>query len=169
MDLPLHPALTHIPLSLALLLPVLIGALAWLLWRERARGGVWLLVVGLQVVLVGSATVATFTGETDARQVERVTGRAAIDAHEDAAQLFLLAAVLTLGLLLAALGFKERALALTLAAGALALATTALGLRTGYRGGELVYRHGAARAHEAYAPRREAEAEPKGEPAPGSR
>jgi len=147
-DLPLHPPFVHLPLGLSVLLPFLVGGLAWLVRKRRAGRGAWLLVIGLQVLLVGSAVTATITGERDGRQVERVTGRGPIDTHEDAAQLFLLAAFLGLGLLIAALAMKQRAFVLTLAATALALLTAGLGARTGYRGGELVYRHGAAGAHE---------------------
>ncbi len=152
MDLPTHPPFVHLPLALAVLLPLLIAGLAWLVWRKRAGRPAWLLVVGLQVMLAGSAMVATITGEADGHRVEQVTGRGPLDAHEDAAQFFLLAAVLTLGLLVAGVAMTERALALTLAAGVVALVTAGLGVRTGYRGGELVYKHGAATAHDMYAP-----------------
>ena len=142
------------PLALAVVVPLLVCGLLWLVWRRRAGAGAWALVIGFQVLLVGSASVATITGEDDARQVEQVTGRAPIDAHEDAAQLFLLAAALTLGVLIAASAIERRALALIAAAAALSLGTAALGVRTGYRGGELVYRHGAAAAHDTDASRR---------------
>lgn len=153
MGLPLHPLVVHVPLCLALLAPALVGGLAWLVWRRRAGGVEWLFVVGIQLVLVASTVTATITGEDDGRQVESVVGRVPIDAHEDAAQIFLVAAVSTLGLLIGAAALTRHALALLLGAFVIALVTAVLGVRTGHKGGELVYRHGAASAHDGYAPR----------------
>jgi uncharacterized membrane protein len=144
---PLHPALVHLPLSLALLVPF--AALATLIAVRRgalpARG--WMVVVVLQALLVGSAWVALESGEDEEERVERVVPHERIHEHHDAAEWFLVLSGLALGAAaigLAGGGLGSAARAATLLLGALTLAAA---LRTGLLGGALVYEHGAASAY----------------------
>ena len=144
---PLHPAVVHLPLALAMLLPL--GALAAAL--AIARGAVgprfWAVLVALQLLLAGSAFLAVETGEDQEERVEEVVGEAPLESHEEAAERLLwvaaaAAAVADAGLLPGAAGRAGRAA--TVATGALALAAA---LQVGHSGGALVYQHGAAQAY----------------------
>ena len=144
---PLHPAVVHLPIALALLIPLV--AFAALL---AARGGwlpvrAWGFVVLLQACLVGSAWLAMETGEEEEERVERVVAERHIEDHEESAERMLWAA--GIALLVIAAGFAPgRAGALARPLGfALSLGVLALAVDVGHTGGELVYRHGAASAY----------------------
>jgi uncharacterized membrane protein len=145
---PLHPAVVHVPLGLALVLPLVAAGLALALWRGLLPRRSWAVVVLLQLVLVGGAAAALLTGGHEEDRVERVVGKAPIHRHEEAAEDFLWAAVAVLAVAGAVLLLPARAVP----AGALVtvgatLVVAALALRTGKAGGELVYRFGAAAAY----------------------
>lgn len=149
MSTPLHPLLVHFPIALAVLMPLI--ALALLLaWRQGALPRrTWLIAVALQAALVGSGFAASQTGEADEERVEAVVPEAALEAHEEAAEVFVYGAAAVLGIaLLAAVIRQERAARWI--AGVATLGTIAvlgLGYRTGQAGGKLVYEHGAASAY----------------------
>ncbi|MDQ3265810.1 MAG: hypothetical protein M3Y59_19505 [Myxococcota bacterium] len=148
-SLPLHPALVHLPMGLAVALPILAIGLAWAIWKGKLGRTGWLAMVGLQALLVGGAFVALNTGEKEEEVVEAVVPEAAIEEHEEAAQQFTFAAVVTL--VLAGLGVvrkSDRWLKIGSAATAVAsVAVLLLGLRVGHEGGKLVYVHNAGAAH----------------------
>jgi uncharacterized membrane protein len=144
---PLHPAVVHIPLALALLSPfvALAGVLAvargWLPVRA------WTAVVLLQALLAGSAWLALETGEEEEERVEDVVGEKPLEEHEEAAERFLAIAVAGLavsgaGLLSGKAGSYGRVASVV--SGALILAAA---VAVGDSGGELVYEHGAAQAY----------------------
>ena len=72
---PLHPAIVHFPIALALLIPVfsMLGILA--IRSDLLPRRVWWGVVLLQALLVGFAWLATETGENEEERVERVVER----------------------------------------------------------------------------------------------
>ncbi len=148
MNLPLHPAIVHLPLGLAFALPVVILGLAIAALRSQVNRRAWLAAVALQAILVVGGLVALRTGEADEDRVEKAVAEAAIEAHEHAAQAFLVGAgaVLALGLALLFVPAERAAKGVAVAAALASLATGGLALRTGHAGGELVYRHGAAAA-----------------------
>ena len=86
---PIHPLFVHLPIALASLMPLIAAGLL-LTWHKG-----WLprrafaIAVILQVILVGSGIAARQTGEMDEERVEQVVREAAIEAHEEAADLFL--------------------------------------------------------------------------------
>jgi len=148
--LPLHPMLVHIPLALAALMPLAaLAALGFHLARRGSRG-LFLVVVVLQAILALGAVAALRSGEGEEERVEAVVPEAALEAHEEAAEVFLTAAWgALLVTLVPALWPHRRGLA-TLGAVASLLATTVvllLGIRVGEAGAALVYRHGAATAY----------------------
>jgi hypothetical protein len=150
---PLHPALVHVPLGLAFVLPIVAAGLAFALWRGVVPRRVWLVAVALQALLLAGGAAALRTGEGDEKRVAAVVGKSLVEAHEHGAELFVLAAAVVLGLTLAVLAVPRRA-----AAGFAAIATAGtlvvvgLAYRTGKAGGELVYVRGAAKAYAPAAP-----------------
>jgi uncharacterized membrane protein len=144
---PLHPAIVHFPIALALVAPLVAAGAAWAIHTQRLRRAAWLGVVILQAAVVGSGWLALETGEREEERAERVVAERHIESHEEAAQRFVWLAGLTLalaaaGLLASPAGGAARALAL-----AASLAVVAAVAAAGHSGGELVYRHGAAAAY----------------------
>jgi uncharacterized membrane protein len=139
-DLPLHPALVHLPLGLAVLTPLL--AVALLVFR-RALGpaAAWLLALSQGLALAGGIAAAQ-AGERDEDRAEAAgVPEAAIEAHEEGAEAFqaLLGAAFAAGAVAAGLGARAAAgPALGLAA-LLSAAALGQGIRVGHSGGELVW------------------------------
>lgn len=167
--MPLHPKLVHLPIALAILMPLLSGGLllAWL--RDLLPRRAWIVAVALQAVLVLASFAAMRTGEQDEETVEAVVAEAAIEAHEEAAEVFTWTAAGVL--VLFAAGALLPVGAARAAAGAATAATLVvlfLGYRVGQAGGSLVYEHGAAAAYANPAGGGEAAVRGDG-PAPGRR
>jgi uncharacterized membrane protein len=148
-SLPLHPAIVHLPLGLAFLMPLLAAGFAWALWRGRARSRAWLAIVALQAILLGAGLVAMNTGEREEDRVERIVPEAAMERHEEYAEQFVWATGLTLGLAALAFAFARpdirRGLTLATVAGTVVVMGAAV--RVGHAGGELVYVHNAGAAY----------------------
>lgn len=142
-NLPLHPAVVHLPLALAMLVPLLAVGILWAIRAGKAPRSAWLLVVALQALLVGGALVALRTGESEEERIEERVAEARLEAHQSAAQQFTVVAAFTLALAGAALvagRIRPRAGAVAaLATVAMSLVVAGLALRAGHRGGELVY------------------------------
>jgi len=144
---PLHPAIVHLPIALAVIIPLLAILCTWLIARGALPARAWLGVVLLQAMLVGSGWAAIESGENEEDRVERVVQESAIEEHEEAAERFLVLAGIGLlltggGLLSENIGAAGRAVATVATLGVLAA-----GFQVGHSGGELVYRHGAANAY----------------------
>jgi uncharacterized membrane protein len=144
---PLHPAIVHLPLALAFLIPLLALGAAVAIHTRWLPSRVWVAVVLLQALLVGSAWLAAETGEEQEERVERVVAERPLEDHEEAAERFVVIAglgllVVAAGLLRDRAGQTGRVVAVVSSLGVLAAATV-----VGHSGGELVYRHGAASAY----------------------
>ena len=144
-----HPKLVHLPIALAVLMPLGAGGLLVAWWRNWLPSRAWIVAVALQAILLGSGILALRSGEVEERRVERVVPEAVIEAHEEAAELFVWASGGALVVMLTAVVLRSRRTGLPVAAaGALAtLAVFGLGYRTGQAGGSLVFEHGAAQAY----------------------
>lgn len=145
-----HPKLVHLPIALAVLMPLVTAGLLFAWWREWLPGRAWFIAVLLQLVLVISGIGALRSGEADEERVERVVAERYIEAHEHAAQRFMLASGVVLGLMLlgGALSRRPAGRAVAGLATAGTLGVLALGYLTGEAGGRLVYTHGAAQAYQ---------------------
>ncbi len=148
-NLPLHPAIVHLPLGLAFFAPVAVTILLGLALGGKLSRSHVLIAIALQAVLVVSAVAALQTGEGAEDRAERVVNEQYIKTHEHRAQTFTAFAGATLAAMLVALAVANRgaaakaALAVTLA---MTVVGTGFAARTGHAGGELVYVHGAASA-----------------------
>jgi uncharacterized membrane protein len=143
-----HPKLVHLPIALAMVMPLVSSILLLAWWRRWLPRRAWFLAVGLQALLVGSAVVALRTGAAEEDRVEAVVAERFIEAHEEAAEAFLWGSTAVLALMLASAALGGR-VGLSLAAASALGACAVLGLayRTGEAGGSLVYRYGAAQAY----------------------
>lgn len=145
----LHPKMVHLPIALAVVVPLVALAVIVAWRRNLLPRRTWLLVVGLQALLVGGGLLAMQTGEIDEEHVERVVAERHIEAHEEAAERFVWGGAVLLGLMgLAGLLRGENAARRTAtAATAGSLLVLVLGYQVGAAGGRLVYEHGAASAY----------------------
>jgi uncharacterized membrane protein len=144
---PLHPAVVHFPIVLMLFLPMVTAVLVWRL-HDGARRRTWGFVTLTAVLLVVSGVVAKETGEDQKERVERVlVSEQPLEAHQEAADVFLVGAWLVLGVSLVGFAGGVTGTSARLATLAGAIVVTWLGWRVGDRGGKLVYEHGAASAY----------------------
>lgn len=145
MNSPLHPVLVHLPLGLAVIMPLMSAGVLFAWFKGWLNMRAWAVVVVLQLALAAGGFAALQSGEQDEDKVERVVPESAIEAHEEAAQVFVWVAAATLALSAAALvvpGEKFRhGLALATVAGTLGV--LGAGYVAGKKGGELVYAHNA--------------------------
>lgn len=141
---PLHPAVVHFPIVLALLSPlVAIGVL----WAIRRGGGTrrnWTFLAALLAALALSAWVSLETGEEQEERVEDAVAAQPLHAHAGAAETFLVLSggVLAIALVGFAGGRIGRIARAAATAGTLVLAIAVV--RVGHTGGQLAYRYGAA-------------------------
>lgn len=144
--LPLHPAIVHLPLGLALLMPLAAAGFAWAVATGRVRRQAWLAVVALQALLVGAGFVAMNTGGSEEERVEAVVPESAIETHEERAETFMWAAGATLALtaLVVALPVQGAVAPLAAVSTVATVVVAGLALWVGHAGGQLVYQQGAA-------------------------
>ena len=148
-SVPLHPAIVHIPLGLAFILPALAAGFAWVIWKGHVRPRAWAAVVVLLAILLGAGLVALNTGHKEEDRVEGIVPGAAIATHEAYAEQFLWVTGITLAASALVLLWRRpapvRVLSSVTVFGTLVVAGAAL--RVGHAGGQLVYVHNAAAAY----------------------
>jgi uncharacterized membrane protein len=144
-----HPKLVHLPMALAVLMPLVTGGVLFAWWRGWFDRRVWVLVVLLQAVLVGSGALAMNTGEKEEERVEQIVAEEYIEAHEEAAEVFVWASAALLLLMALPLVLPEGRARQAASLGAFlgTLIVFGLGYSTGEGGGKLVYEHGAAQVY----------------------
>lgn len=148
---PLHPALVHLPLGLAMIMPLIILVVSIGISKQWFNKGVWILIVGLQLICMISGIVAIETGEDEEEVVQKVMAGELIAKHEDLAKAFTACAGVTFAAALVGFFFlrKQKVFSLcALVTFILSLATLGLAMQTGHLGGKLVYEHGAGKAYE---------------------
>lgn len=142
----LHPALVHLPIGLALAMPLILLAMVVLDGKGKLTRQAWVVVLVLQLLITAGAFAAMKTGSGEEELVERGIGKALIHEHEEAAELFTWASVglLALSILpMLPLGAGLRRV-VPFALLGLSVVLLALGFRTGKLGGELVWTHHAS-------------------------
>ncbi len=144
-----HPKLVHLPMALAVLMPLVTGGVLFAWWRGWFDRRVWVLVVLLQGVLAGSGAAAMNTGEKEEERVEQVVAEEYIEAHEEAAEVFVWASAALLLLMAVPLVLPEGRARRAASLGAFlgTLIVFGLGCNAGEAGGKLVYEHGAAQVY----------------------
>lgn len=152
--MPIHPVIVHIPVALAVLMPLIAGALLVATWRKWLPARAWALALALQAVLAIGGFAAMNTGEREEDRVEKVVSEAALEAHEDAGKRFMIGAIAVLALAAIPIFVKRDSwkVAAMGAATAGTLAVVVLGYDVGHQGGKLVYVEGATKAYTQSAP-----------------
>jgi hypothetical protein len=140
-SLPLHPAIVHLPLGLAAVVPLVAAGLALAIWRRWLPTRSWAVVVGLQATIFAGALLAMTTGRQEEERVEDRVPESAIERHEELAERFVWAAGVTAVVSMSALaaGAHPMAAGLMGATTAATAVTAALGFAAGHAGGALVY------------------------------
>lgn len=144
-----HPKVVHLPIALAVLMPLVAGGVGLAWWRGWLDRRAWVIVLLLQAALAGSGLVAMNTGENEEERVEEIVPERYIESHEEAAEAFLWASAIVLATMLLPLVLPQGRLRTAAAVGAClgTLLVFGLGYRTGEAGGRLVYEHGAGQAY----------------------
>jgi uncharacterized membrane protein len=144
---PLHPAVVHFPVVLALLLPIFAFGALWTIRRGARPRRAWGIPLALAGALLLSTWVAIQTGDAQEERVEQVVADQPLDAHEEAAEAFIVATSIVFLVMAAGLlhGIAGRTARVVGSIGAVALVVGAA--RVGHTGGQLVYQHGAANAY----------------------
>ncbi|MFN8627545.1 MAG: hypothetical protein U0587_16405 [Candidatus Binatia bacterium] len=139
--LPLHPAIVHLPLGLAAVMPLVAGGVAVAVWKDLLPRRVWLVVVLLQALLYAGGVVALRTGEAEEDRAEKLISKQSIEEHEELAEQFVWGAGVTLALSVAGLVLRRgrRPVAFMAATAVATIVTGGLGLRVGHAGGQLVH------------------------------
>jgi uncharacterized membrane protein len=144
---PLHPAIVHLPMALAVLVPLFaVGAVVAIRRGVRPMRA-WAVALAMFAALSASSWVSLETGEQQEDRVESAVPRAALHGHAEAAEVFLTLSgcvllVAGVGLLSTRAGSVARGLATV---GSVALLVA--GYEVGHTGGALVYSYGAANAY----------------------
>ena len=144
---PLHPALVHFPIVLALLLPLVVAAAFVAVKRGVSPRMAWLAPIAFAFLLLASVWATVETGEKEEDVVEDVVAHETLETHEEAGKRFLLLSLVSL-LVIAGGAAPGRTGQIGRASGAvmsIVLAVAVFGV--GRSGGELVYTHGAAQAY----------------------
>jgi uncharacterized membrane protein len=144
---PLHPAVVHFPVVLAVLMPIVAVVTLVAIRRGARPTRAWAIMVAMAAALTLSAWLALRTGEAEEERVEAVVAESVLHEHEEAAERFMTLSAIVLvaaglGLFGGAVGKVARGVA---AAGTVAILVA--GIRVGAAGGALVYEHGAAQAY----------------------
>lgn len=146
-DLPWHPVVVHLPLALAVLVPVLVAVVLFGILKCSWPRSTWYAVVLFCAMGAGSGFMALETGEDVEDPVEEVVSKDLIHEHEGAAEWFARGLwILFFASLLPVALRKKPATWPYYPTFILALWVLAMGIRTGHTGGSLVYKHNAASA-----------------------
>ena len=148
-NLPLHPMMVHLPLVLAVLLPIVVATILRFEWRGRSTSPAWWIATLVAAVLTAGAFVSVKTGENEEERVEEVVAESAIERHKERAELFLWATLAPLVILMGTSLMRQ--LSWRRYAGFSALLATllvaGLAILVGESGGSLVYHHDAGSAY----------------------
>lgn len=148
-ELPLHPAVVHIPIGLAIVLPILTLLFLFLFYKNKLTKISWIFIFILQLFITAGGYVAIETGEDEEDRVEKVVGHDLIEEHEHKAEDFMKISFVTLAV--TAIPFFITKAPILGAVFVANIAMQSLSLfyivQTGEMGGHIVYEHQAPKAY----------------------
>ncbi|EHQ06713.1 hypothetical protein [Leptonema illini] len=86
----LHPALVHLPVALAFVMPPVMILLAVAVFKKTISEKAWVVAPLLSLLLSGFIYAAMYTGSVDREELEGRVAVEVLDAHEQAAESLLL-------------------------------------------------------------------------------
>ncbi len=147
-NIPLHPAVVHIPIGIAVIMPFLLIGLWAAIHMQWVSSKLWGVLILFQLALFGSGLFALETGEHDEEIIETMVQEQVIEDHEESAELFVIVSGALVLLLTAGLWPHKKYGPVIKGTAAIAVVINlALAALAGHSGGELVYKYGAASAH----------------------
>ena len=144
-----HPKIVHLPIALAILMPLLTGGLLVAWWRNWLPKRAWTIAVLFQIVLLATGYLALRTGKDEEEVVGQLVDGRFLGAHHAAANDFLYFAVAALVFFVGAALIKHDGVAKAFGVLSLvgSIAVFVAGFRVGEAGGALVYEHAAPCAY----------------------
>ncbi len=136
---PLHPAIVHLPVALAVILPLFALGALWFIRKGAKPARAWGVTAVLLAFLALGAVAAVQTGGQQEKQVERTVGEAAIEQHEEAAELFEISSIVVLAIGLIGLANGKIGQVGRVAATLGTLVLFGMVWQVGHSGGRLVY------------------------------
>src|SRR5690606_30721136 len=97
---PNHPLFAHIPLVLALFVPLVLWITTLLITKKKVATSTWAVGVVMQALVVLFAYIALSTGEAEEDLVRQFVDKNFIHQHENTAEIFAGLSVILFGLLL---------------------------------------------------------------------
>lgn len=140
-QIPLHPAIVHLPLGVAVTAPILALALFFAVSKGWLGARAFALLGLLQILALGAGALALNTGEQEEDRLEGRISKAALKAHEERADVFMGTLGVALLLSAAAALWKPgtgRTLVMTGAVVA-SLASAGMAVATGKAGGNVAW------------------------------
>lgn len=156
-QIPLHPAIVHLPLGISMAAPVIALALYFAVSKGWVGARAFVLLSLLQILALGAGAVALNTGEKEEDRLEGRISKAALHEHEERADIFMgtlgVALLLSGGAAFWKAGKVRSAAAVGAVLATLVSAGAAVG--TGKAGGEVAWGPGGPLAGGTAAPVRE--------------
>lgn len=145
---PLHPFLAHIPLVLALFMPLILWVIIFLIAKKKISTQSWWVAVTIQLLIVIFAYIALSSGENEEDLVAQFVSKRFIGKHENIAEVFSGLSVILLGVMIV-INFVQEKIAknLRIIAAVFSIVPLAFGLYTGRLGGQIAYAYGGAEAY----------------------
>ena len=143
---PLHPALVHVPLGIAVVAPLLAIVLAVAVWRTSLPARIFVLLAGMQAIALAAGLLAFQAGKQEEERVEAGVSEQLLESHEEGAERFLWSSGVALLCSTGILFLRDRKLArwAALASVTASLATAGFGIAAGKSGGAVAYGSGVA-------------------------
>ncbi|MCB0376962.1 MAG: hypothetical protein KDD33_00590 [Bdellovibrionales bacterium] len=147
-DIPYHPMVVHLPIALAIIIPILSLFLWGAIKCKKASAKSWGILVVLTALYLVSSLAAVKSGEFDEDLVEDKIGKKLVHEHEERGEKIpWVAGVLLIAYTVTYVTGRSKLSWTHKLCTVLSIAAVYPIILAGHSGGQLVYKHGAASAH----------------------